>query len=164
MLHDATVLDGHPHGAAVRAAVLGLRPDVPCARPVLTHGDFHPGNVLWRRGRLQAVVDWDAATVGDPGADVGFCRVVLTIEHTADAAGDFLCDCQTLAGWPVAHLVFWDLLAAALAIRFHHRWVTSLHAVGRRDVTAADLRRRLDSFIARALARRSRPTGLATGQ
>ena len=151
---DATLLDRHPDGAAVRASVLRLRPHGLCERPVLTHGDLHPGNVLWRRGRLQAVVDWDGAAVGDPGADVGFCRLALAIDHSPGAAADFLRAYEATAGRRIPHLVFWDLLAAALAIRYHHLWLASMHASSRRAVTAADLRRRLDVFIADALARR----------
>jgi aminoglycoside phosphotransferase (APT) family kinase protein len=152
--HDAAVLDRHPDGAGVRAALRRLRPSVYGGRPVLTHGDFHPGNVLWRRGRLEAVVDWDHAAVGDSGVDAGLCRLALALQHSPGAAADFLRAYEAAAGRPVPHLVFWDLLAAALAIRYFGLWVASMDAFGRRDLTAADLRRRLDAFIADALARR----------
>jgi aminoglycoside phosphotransferase (APT) family kinase protein len=39
--------------------------------------DFHPGNVLWRRGSVSGVVDWQAACEGPPTADVGHCRTNL---------------------------------------------------------------------------------------
>jgi aminoglycoside phosphotransferase (APT) family kinase protein len=42
----------------------------------LSHGDFHPGNVLAGRGR-EAVIDWHNATVGDPVADVARTWVLL---------------------------------------------------------------------------------------
>ena len=38
------------------------------------HRDFHPGNVLWRRGRVTGVVDWASACLGPPSVDVGHCR------------------------------------------------------------------------------------------
>jgi hypothetical protein len=41
---------------------------------VLIHRDFHPGNVLWARGRVSGVVDWQAACVGPRAADVWHCR------------------------------------------------------------------------------------------
>ena len=41
------------------------------------HGDFHPGNVLWRRGRVSGVVDWQATSTGPAAADVAHCRVNL---------------------------------------------------------------------------------------
>lgn len=38
------------------------------------HRDFHPGNVLWRGGRVSGVVDWASACVGPPSVDVRHCR------------------------------------------------------------------------------------------
>ena len=43
----------------------------------LCHGDFHPGNVLRRRGGGYAVIDWKAATRGDPAADIARTRLLL---------------------------------------------------------------------------------------
>ena len=53
---------------------LGPAPDLPA---VLLHRDFHPGNVLWRRGRVSGVVDWLGACAGPAAADVAHCRVNL---------------------------------------------------------------------------------------
>lgn len=41
------------------------------------HRDFHPGNTLWRRGRLSGVTDWQAACVGPASIDPGHCRLNL---------------------------------------------------------------------------------------
>lgn len=38
--------------------------------PVWLHGDLQPGNLLVRRGRLAAVIDWGALAVGDPACDL----------------------------------------------------------------------------------------------
>ena len=43
----------------------------------LCHGDFHPGNVLRRRGGGYAVIDWKAATRGDPAADIARTRLLM---------------------------------------------------------------------------------------
>jgi aminoglycoside phosphotransferase (APT) family kinase protein len=43
----------------------------------LCHGDFHPGNVLRRRAGGYAVIDWKAATRGDPAADIARTRLLL---------------------------------------------------------------------------------------
>lgn len=42
-------------------------------RPGLIHGDFHFGNVLFRRDgpELAAIVDWELTTLGDPLVDLG---------------------------------------------------------------------------------------------
>jgi aminoglycoside phosphotransferase (APT) family kinase protein len=41
---------------------------------VFIHRDFHPGNVLWWRGRVSGVIDWAAAGIGPASVDVGHCR------------------------------------------------------------------------------------------
>jgi aminoglycoside phosphotransferase (APT) family kinase protein len=52
----------------------GPVPDLPA---VLLHRDFHPGNVLWRYGRVSGVVDWLGACSGPAAADVAHCRLNL---------------------------------------------------------------------------------------
>jgi hypothetical protein len=56
---------------------------------VLLHGDFWPGNTLWRDGRLVAVIDWEDAAVGDPLADVANARVELLWALGLEAMDDF---------------------------------------------------------------------------
>jgi aminoglycoside phosphotransferase (APT) family kinase protein len=38
--------------------------------PTWHHGDLMPGNLLLRKGRLGAVIDWGAAGTGDPACDL----------------------------------------------------------------------------------------------
>ena len=48
-------------------------PDSPPA--TIVHGDFRLGNVMYERGhaaRLNAILDWEMSTIGDPLADVGY--------------------------------------------------------------------------------------------
>ena len=52
---------------------------------VLMHRDFHPGNVLWRRGQVSGVVDWQGACTGPAVADVAHCRVNLLTFGTGAA-------------------------------------------------------------------------------
>lgn len=44
----------------------------------LCHGDFHPANVLMA-GETPVVIDWTAATRGDPAADVARTRLTLRL-------------------------------------------------------------------------------------
>jgi len=55
---------------------------------VFLHRDFHPGNVLWQRGLVTGVVDWQSAAVGPTSVDVGHCRGNL-MRHGLDAADRF---------------------------------------------------------------------------
>jgi aminoglycoside phosphotransferase (APT) family kinase protein len=46
-------------------------------KEVLLHGDFWPGNVLWKEDRLVAVIDWEDAALGDPLADFANSRLEI---------------------------------------------------------------------------------------
>jgi aminoglycoside phosphotransferase (APT) family kinase protein len=71
------------------------------------HRDFHPGNVLWTAGAVTGVVDWANASVGDPRADVGHCRVNLAGVLGLAAADRFLELCEIGEYDP-----YWDIVAA----------------------------------------------------
>lgn len=79
-----------------RAAEISQGP-APALPAVLLHRDFHPGNVLWRRGSVCGVVDWAGACTGPAVADVAHCRVNL-LTAGADAAGRFTARWQSAAG------------------------------------------------------------------
>jgi len=53
--------------------------------PVLVHGDYHFGNMLFDRGRVSAVVDWEIAQLGQPLLD----PCCISLSHvSADAVRD----------------------------------------------------------------------------
>ena len=50
-----------------------LEADIPTPpRASIVHGDYRLGNLIVKDGRVQAVVDWEICTLGDPLADVGY--------------------------------------------------------------------------------------------
>ena len=124
----------HPR-AWERAAEISHGPQ-PRLPPVLLHRDFHPGNVLWRRGTVTGVVDWQGTCTGPAVADVGHCRVnLLTFgtgaterftdlwQRTASASYHPWADVVTIMGFlddlrddwgPERHLIE-DMLARAVA-------------------------------------------------
>lgn len=79
----ARLLEGVPaearaHGAPLREM---LAAEVPSrSAPVLVHGDFHYGNLLFAGGRVAAVFDWEIAQLGDPLLDVG-CLAVAALRR-----------------------------------------------------------------------------------
>src|SRR5262249_14698348 len=58
--------------------------------PRFVHRDFHPGNVLFRRGRCSGIVDWTCASVGPTEVDVSRARVEIAVLAGFDAADGFL--------------------------------------------------------------------------
>lgn len=79
----------------------------PPFRPVFVHRDFHPGNVLWRRGRCSGVVDWANGCVGPAGCDLGHCRGNLLGLSGREAADAFRSAYETLTG--EAYHPYWEL-------------------------------------------------------
>jgi len=121
--------------------------------PRLVHGDFWPGNTLWRYGRLTGVVDWEQVRRGDPTQDVGCCRVDLTMLFGLDVAATFLSTYEATSGLTVSHLFFWDLYTTTWAIESLDQWVQGYHDLGRTDLSVDEARARLGLFIDDALAR-----------
>ena len=58
---------------AMDAARDWLNANVPTPQRVsIVHGDYRAGNTIVKDGRVQAVLDWELSTLGDPLADVGY--------------------------------------------------------------------------------------------
>lgn len=65
--------DPHP---AIEFVIRWLKRRLPPSRdPVLLHGDYRLGNVIFTETGMQAVLDWELAHWGDAHEDVGFISV-----------------------------------------------------------------------------------------
>ncbi len=62
------------------------------------HRDYHPGNVLWRAGRVTGIVDWASASMGPPSVDVGHCRGNLIGLFGLEVADAFTAAWEALSG------------------------------------------------------------------
>ncbi len=93
----------------------------------LLHGDFWPGNLLWKDGALVGVIDWEDAGLGDPVADVGNSRLELLWAFGVDATRAFTERYQALTSWDCSTLPYWDL-CAALRLRQFSTWAADAAA------------------------------------
>lgn len=84
-----------------RAVEVSRSPPVDSER-VLIHRDYHPGNVLWRAGKITGVVDWQEACEGPPSVDVAWCRLMVLGRFGMDAA-DRLVSCWEVASRRAYH-------------------------------------------------------------
>lgn len=144
-----------PLEPGLRQAVLAAWTTVSAApaRRTLVHGDYWPGNLLWQRGRLVGVVDWDNARIGDPGQDVAICRGDLTLLFGQHAANAFLRHYEAVAGQTVSNLPFWDLLTCTLALSEVDHWPPGWRALGRSDLTVEGAREAFRRMAHAAFAR-----------
>jgi aminoglycoside phosphotransferase (APT) family kinase protein len=117
----------------------------------LVHGDYWPGNVVWRRGRLVGVVDWEQSRVGDPARDVATCRGDLSILFGLDAADEFVERYEHASGVRVDNLGFWNLLISTWAVREIEGWATVYPVLGRPELTPALADQRIRAFARAAL-------------
>ena len=133
-----------PHDAVDVRAALARATLAPVA-PALLHGDYWPGNVLWRDGRVAAVVDWEDAAIGDPASDAACCRVELQVAYGDDAVDAFTARWRAHAGARAANLPVWDVYVAAAALASMGDWGLPRDVEARRRAATA-------AFFARAAA------------
>lgn len=77
--------EDHPLTAAAVSAVTSRLRSLSSER-VLAHGDFHPGNVLWHRGRISGIVDWSAARLDARWSELAYCRADVCLLLGPDVA------------------------------------------------------------------------------
>ncbi len=88
---------------ALESKLLAARPAVAQAR--LVHGDYHPGNLVFRDGAVVAVLDWEIAHLGvTPSDKAGLCMLAIRKRfgetYSAESSAIPLDDMLAMAGEP----------------------------------------------------------------
>jgi aminoglycoside phosphotransferase (APT) family kinase protein len=109
-------------------------------QPALLHGDFWPGNLLWKDGKLVAVIDWEDAEVGNPLADFAISRLDILWIFGLDALHAFTERYQSLVTLDFSQLAYWDLFAALRPASRIAAWAAGWPQLGRSDITEATMR------------------------
>jgi aminoglycoside phosphotransferase (APT) family kinase protein len=144
-------LDASLREAEARAALAAHWPPPAPARVALLHGDFWPGNVLWRGAEIAAAIDWENAAVGDPLADVATTRLDLLWAFGSHALTAFTTHYALLTGIDLANLPVWDLVATLRPAGAISVWAADWAAYGRPDLTASTMRALHREFLDTAL-------------
>ncbi|QPC81981.1 phosphotransferase [Phototrophicus methaneseepsis] len=121
-LHDAytlkvqnqpATLDDTLQEGRIRQALAAFWPFSRMNAVNLLHGDYWPGNVLWRDEMLAAVIDFEDVALGDPLADLSNSRIEVLWAFGTEAMRDFTRLYQALRPeLDYANLAQWDLFAA----------------------------------------------------
>jgi aminoglycoside phosphotransferase (APT) family kinase protein len=114
-------------------------------QPTLLHGDYWPGNLLWRDGALAAVIDWEDASTGDPLADLGNTRLEFLWALGEDAMNEFTRRYLDNVDVDATHLPYWDLCAALRSCSKISTW-------GLDEATERRMRERHHWFVMQALS------------
>ncbi|RIX51473.1 phosphotransferase family protein [Paenibacillus nanensis] len=106
-------LDDSLSEGLIRETLVKAWPTMPQNEDAILHGDYWPGNVLWREDRLAAIIDWEDAACGDPLSDVGNARLELLWNYSEEAMAAFTKRYRSLMrGLNYDALPCWDLYAA----------------------------------------------------
>ncbi|ANS73597.1 hypothetical protein AWM70_02555 [Paenibacillus yonginensis] len=115
-------------------------------KTVLLHGDYWPGNTLWRGDRLIAVIDWEDAALGDPLTDLAGARLEVLWAWGQEALDVFTAEYKRLMpDVRYDHLPYWDLCAAL-------RPASKLSTWGLEPAKEQDMRKKHKRFVEAAFA------------
>lgn len=106
-------------------------------RPVWSHGDLHPGNVLVDNGLLSAVIDWEMLSVGDPALDLSGAWMLLT-----ESGRETFRDSLTVDDDTWARGRGWALCIGVIAAAYYHHSNPVLAGFSRRAAQDA-----VDDFL-----------------
>ncbi len=109
--------------------------------PRFIHRDFHPGNLLFRRGRFSGIVDWTQASVGPPEVDISRTRVEIAMLTDHAVAEAFL----RHTGCAATYDPLWDALVACELGPWSHEMLV-FNDIGAR-LTLDGVRTTLDAFV-----------------
>ncbi len=105
-------LDDSIREGAIRDAIARAGAPQPRNPDVLLHGDYWLGNILWKAGRLVAIIDWEDAQVGDPLADLANARLEIAWMLGLEAMREFTELYHAQTPFDLSDLPYRDLIAA----------------------------------------------------
>ncbi|MBT4099779.1 MAG: phosphotransferase [Gemmatimonadetes bacterium] len=118
---------------------------------VLLHGDYWPGNILWRGGVLVAVIDWEEPEINDPLLDLAISRLDLWWVFGRQAMEDFTERYLALRPIDTTLLPAWDLRSALRPASNIEVWAAAYTPLERPDITADYMLKTHAGFVEQAM-------------
>jgi aminoglycoside phosphotransferase (APT) family kinase protein len=141
---------GAQKAAVWRAAFDAMEAPPPEDGAAFLHCDYLPVNLLWSRGKITGLTDWNGIHRGSRAIDVGQCRRYLASLYSPDWAEQLSSLYESIAG--VALDPWWDLYTL-----LHHddNGPKSIcrQVAGRRPVDVSGITARVEVAVERALQR-----------
>jgi len=138
----------------IRDALQSVWPPPQRNASVLLHGDYWPGNILWREDQLVAVIDWEDAALGDPLTDLAISRLDILWIFGVDALNSFMEQYRSMMAIDYTNLPYWDLYAALRLVRLAGanlaEWAAFFVPFGRPDITEHTIREHYRLFVDQA--------------
>ena len=139
-----------PRPALWTAAFGVLAAPPPTDTAVFLHGDLLPVNILWSRGRITGLTDWNGIHRGSRAIDVGHCRRYLAALYTPEWSQQLRSLYESIAG--VRLDPWWDLYALLHHDGSQPKWIRG-QVAGRRLVDVPGMTSRVEVVIETALQR-----------
>ncbi len=117
----------------------------------LLHGDFWPGNILWKDNHIAAVIDWEDAAIGTAVSDLAVSRVEIMTMYGEQAMETFTRHYLSQASLDLADLPLWEVYVGFSALATMHSWgLTPEVETKRRVDTTSFVNRAAQALIAQA--------------
>ncbi|SIR57045.1 Phosphotransferase enzyme family protein [Peribacillus simplex] len=82
-------------------------------KEVILHGDYWPGNILWKEDKLVSIIDWEDSGLGDPLADLANSQLEISYHFGMQAMDHFTNQYKSMMPEVnFTNLPFWQLFAA----------------------------------------------------
>ncbi len=139
-----------PRPTVWKAAFGAMAAPPPEDTAVFLLGDFLPVNMLWSRGRITGLVDWNGIHRGARAIDIGHCRRYVAALYSPEWSEDLHSLYESIAG--VALDPWWDLYALLHYDDDGAKWIRG--QVGRhRSVDVPGMTSRVEFAVETALRR-----------
>jgi aminoglycoside phosphotransferase (APT) family kinase protein len=136
--------------AVWKAAFAVMAEPPPKDTAVFLHGDLLPVNLLWSRGRITGLTDWNGVWRGSRAIDVGHGRRYLAALYSPEWAERLRSLYESIAG--VTLDPWWDLYALLHYDDSAPKWIRG-QVAGRRPVDVPGMTSRVEVAIETALRR-----------
>ena len=91
-------------------------------KPVLLHGDFWQGNILWTKDEISGVLDWEYAAIGDPVSDLAVASLELKYDYGKRGVDRFLDLYSKNFSIDQSRLSLWLIYVSASTLFFIDEW------------------------------------------
>ena len=89
---------------------------------VFLHGDYWPGNILWKQKKITGIVDWEYAAIGDPFSDLAVTSLELRYEYGVKGMEELLEIYSSFLPIDRLRYSLWLIFVASSTLYFIHEW------------------------------------------
>ncbi|WP_458352676.1 aminoglycoside phosphotransferase family protein [Peribacillus frigoritolerans] len=110
---DGVILDDTLNLNLIRDLLKSSMPLPSMNKEVILHGDYWPGNILWKDGKLVSIIDWEDSGLGDPLTDLANSQLEIFYHFGIQAMNDFTNQYKSMMPEVnFTNLPYWQLFAA----------------------------------------------------